>query len=199
MSWQVNKPLSSDLVSAGPAVLTGNWSAIQNIIGVDHETFTAAAGIQGKHKKVTFPPQASSPTFAANEQGLYNREFNNGTTTNQQLYVRKQIFGGTERIPLTASVRDQDTLTNITTTGWTYLASGILLKWTNVTVPLPAGQATFDMNGGGKLGPNFQKIFNVVGSLASNTAGTFSIETATPNITVYSPGGQSVRVLVIGV
>ena len=200
MAWQPTKPLSTDNVSAGPAVLTGNWVALQNIIGIDHVTFAAAANQQGKHRKVTFPVQAAAPPFLAGELGLYNLPLANAATTRNQLFIHKQLFIGTENIPFAASIRDNKTLVNIGNDGYTYLPSGIIIKWGRVELMGPAVPAVVNYNVPGDLGPAITREFCITSTMIGADPSAVSVSTpALGTLNCYGTDGRNVYWMIIGV
>ncbi len=109
-----NIPQTTDaFATSQPQILT-NFASIETLIDVDHEDFSDNE--YGQHKKVSFPVQLSAPTFAAGTVGMYN---NNSTlTTFNELFINNQAG---VNYPITAAQR--------ATTGWTYLPSGLLIKW----------------------------------------------------------------------
>lgn len=115
-TYNANIPQPTDQLSQSQSDLLNNFQSISALINVNHVDFNT--GDQGKHKWVTFPNQVSVPTppFNANELSLYN--FINPTTMANELYVQKGTAAG---IPMTASLKNAN--------GWSYLPSGILIKW----------------------------------------------------------------------
>jgi len=127
--YNANVPQSTDLLSQSQSDLLNNFIAIQTLIDVNHVDF--ASGDQGKHKFITFPVQSPAPTFAAGEEGLYN--FLNATTVQNELYVHKQTGATTVEIPFTASILSTNSAPIVNSGGWTYLPSGILMKFGHAT------------------------------------------------------------------
>lgn len=138
MAYNNNIPLATQDQSQSQPQIRDNFAEISTIISVDHVGFNT--GDQGKHNKVTFPVQGSSPSFSSGEDGLYNKLF--VTTNKNELYIHKQTASGTSEIPMTASILSLST-PSLGIAGWTYLPSGILMRWVNftgsglVTVTLP--------------------------------------------------------------
>ena len=144
MSFQNNIPLATDTVSKSQADILGNFAAIKTLVDVNHDTFGSAT--EGKHKYVSFPVQAAAPAFAAGEDGIYNKAY--ATTGKNESYIHSQTFAGTSDIPFTASILSQATPA-LNTNGWTYLPSGIIMRWESVagnglsTVTLSPGYPAF--------------------------------------------------------
>ena len=130
MPYNQNILQASDKLKDSQPQLLGNFQAIKTLIDVNHVTFDDPSGNQGKHHKVSFPVQSPAPTFAAGEQGLYNLNYNNNLNTQNELFVHKLVNGGTgtSDIPFTASIMSQGAVSQ-NMVGWTYLPSGILLRW----------------------------------------------------------------------
>lgn len=94
-----------------PMMLT-NFASIQTLIEVNHETF--GVNDYGKHKFVTMPNQVASPDTGPNEGALWCAASSPGIA---DLFFRRQ---------------DNEPAINITRTNgvnYTYLPSGILVKW----------------------------------------------------------------------
>lgn len=66
-----NIPASSDRPSQSQGQILNNFQTLESTYGIDHYPFTDATVNQGKHKKVTFPAQASDPTTLAGELALF--------------------------------------------------------------------------------------------------------------------------------
>lgn len=153
-SYTANVPQGTQKISATQSPINANFQAINELVNIDHLTFNTGAEI-GKHKKTTFPAQAAAPAFLAGEEGLYNLSYTPpASAAKNELYVHKQTLAGTADIPFTASV-----LSNTAPTdgmqGWSYLPSGLLIKWTGVA---GTGLTTFTFPA---AAPTFTKIFAI--------------------------------------
>lgn len=90
--------------------------------------------------------QSVAPSFSAGNDGLYTRIY--ATTAANELFVHKQSFAGVVQIPLTSSILSQSTPA-ANSNGWTYLPSGIIMRWESftgnglTTVTLAGGPAAF--------------------------------------------------------
>lgn len=127
MAYNANIPQAADLLSQSQGDLQSNFQAIATLVAVNHVQFNDAD--QGKHKYVEFPAQLASPpiAFAAGEVALYS--FLNATTTKNELYVNKTNQATVVQVPITASILSTNSNPGLNVSGWTYLPSGILLKW----------------------------------------------------------------------
>lgn len=96
--------------------------------------------------------------------GLYARNYTvNGTTTTQLFahIVRKDANFTSAQIPFTASVLTRIQAPSSTSLGWTYLPSGILLKWGTSDINQPGISYRAINTSSGNNGPNFTQILNV--------------------------------------
>lgn len=128
MAYDGTIPNSTDLISVSQPQIQANFAAIEALIDVNHEDF-ASANI-GKHKFVTFPVQASTPATVAGDVALFSAA--SVLTGNNELYFQKDTGNPLDIVPFTAS--------DPAVTGWTYLPSGILMKWGTLS---GNGDATF--------------------------------------------------------
>lgn len=138
MAYNNAIPQANDQISVSQDDLLQNFAAIKTLVDVNHVTFSAVG--EGKHKFVTFPRQGSAPATAATDLNVYSKL--NANTSQSELYLRRD--SGAES-PITAR--------QATTNGWSYLASGILIKWgtqsvahnaqTTITFPVGAGIPVF--------------------------------------------------------
>ena len=116
MAYNNNIPQSTDAQDTSQPQLLANFQAISTLIGVNHVNFDDPSGDQGKHNFVTFPAQISTPAVLLNEVVQYGAV--SALTSQAEMFVTK--FSGSN-IPFTAM--------DISANGWTYLPSGLLLKW----------------------------------------------------------------------
>jgi hypothetical protein len=131
MAYTPNIPAATDLFSASQPQIQGNFNAILASFDVNHVDFNAGTD-NGKHKFISMPVQSPAPTFAAGEVGMYS--FLNPTTGKNELYINKTNQITVTQIPATASILSVISAPAILSAGWTYLPSGILLKWAgNIT------------------------------------------------------------------
>ncbi len=155
MAWNQNIPQPTDQLAASQADILNNFQALQTLIDVNHVDF--ASGDQGKHKFVTFPVQAPAPAFAAGEEGLYN--FLYATTAKNELFVHKQTGATTVDIPLTASILSTSSAPALNTGGWTYLPSGLLLKFGNGSAN---GNTAFTFAALNPTAPAFTQVLTII-------------------------------------
>lgn len=155
MSYQNDIPQATDRLKDSQSDILDNFAEIETFVTVNHVDFGSAD--QGKHKWVTFPVQGSAPAFSTGEEGLYNLPYNNTASTVNELFIHKQLSTGTADIPFTASILSQNATPTSLAAGWSYLPSGLLIKWGSAS-----GTGTTTVNVDGGSFPSFNTIFNVL-------------------------------------
>ncbi len=154
MAYNKNIPQATDVKNQSQSDILGNFQAIYDLINVNHAIFGSVN--EGKHTVVSMPVQSPAPTFSSGDNGLYS--FLNATTNKNELYVHKQTASGTSEIPFTASILSNTAIGSITAGGWSYLPTGLLIKWGTTA----AGSATVSVDVPSTAGgPNFAKVFKV--------------------------------------
>lgn len=114
-------PLATDRINDTQAPIRENFNTIDTAWQVNHVDFTDAADF-GKHVQIDCAELVNHPLIDADDISLYNFE---STITNQpELYVKRAGAFGVAGTPFTASGWDAGTLS-----GWTYLPSGLLVKF----------------------------------------------------------------------
>lgn len=136
-------PQSTDIPSTSQSQLFGNFQAISTLVNVNHVDFDLPD--QGKHKWVSFPLQGSAPATNTTEVALFSQTSAN--TGNVELYMRKQNSG------TLTSFTEQAAITS--SSGWTYLPSGILMKWGTLNA---TGAVTINAN---TFGPAYTTVYTV--------------------------------------
>jgi hypothetical protein len=159
MSWNANIPQPGDLLSQSQSDLLNNFMALQTLIDINHVDF--ASGDQGKHKWVTFPVQGAIPPagsgFLAGEIGLYNANYS--VSTKNELFINKTNQLTVVQVPATASILSANSAPAALGAGYTYLPSGILLRWG--TVLGVTGLATFTLGTSSTVGPVPTQILSI--------------------------------------
>lgn len=118
----------------------------------------------GKHTVVSMPPRTVSPpagAFSGTDRGFYS--FVDPVTTRSEIYAHKSLAGGTQEIPITASILSFAGNPGAGSNGWSYLPSGILIKWGIAVSTLvdPTGVTTVNFPAPGNV-PAFTQIFSVI-------------------------------------
>jgi hypothetical protein len=113
MVYNANVPLSTDKLSSSQADLYNNFQAINTLVAVDHSGFNTANA--GKHNKITFPIATAPAVSAAGFIGLYGANYGGIP----QIWVNN--VAPAHQIPMTAG--------SLVAEGWSYLPSGLIMKW----------------------------------------------------------------------
>jgi hypothetical protein len=136
-------PLATQSGAASQSQIRTNFTSINTALSVNHVSIDAASN-WGEHSKVDFVNSATHPLVSGTNVLLYN--YLSPLTGVQELYFKKAGPLGTAGTPITSK--------GAATNGWTYLPSGILLRWGT-----QAGQNDFSITKNDA--PFFTQIFNV--------------------------------------
>ncbi len=149
--------------------------------------------------------QISAPTFSAGNDGLYTKSF--ATTSTNEMYIHIQRpAAATIDVPFTAS-KMSNTAYASSDNGWTYLPSGLLMKWGSVNATSASVSVDVAATSGG---PNFLQAFRAfVSPFDSGTGVAFTCgQRTTVNATTgsftaycqnYTASTTKIRYMVIGV
>lgn len=149
-TYNQNIPNATDEQSQSQADIKGNFQALNPIV------------VTGQLPYLTLPVTPSTPTFGSGTDGVYN--LNYSVTSLNELFIHKQTASsGTAEIPFSASILS----TNLSpgADGWTYLPSGIILRWES---GVGSGDVIMTITPGG---PAFTQILAVIVSPVGNLAG----------------------------
>ena len=187
MAYQSNVPQASQTIAQTQSIINANFTAL-NSFGNGYAELAL---------------QSSAPTFSAGNDGLYT--LNNATTTKNETYIHIQNQAGTVDIPFTASAMSS-VVTASCVNGWSYLPSGLLMKWGTIAAPSATTAVTPTVTSGG---PDWTQVFTVYltgydasgavnftcgqASAANNSSGNFNAYCANPTANTY------IKYLVIGV
>lgn len=184
-------PQPLDDPSNSQAQILANFAGIKTLVDIDHATFDTPK--QGFHNKITLPVQAPMPALAANN-GFFN--FLHPATAKNQTYSHNQLFAGTADVPMTASILSSAAAVQ-GMSGWTYLPSGIIMRWDVQAVIAGAQTITLPALPGLTA---LTTIFNVNTTPAT---ALLSVQltgiTNNTQFTIRSSGVGSIRILTIGV
>lgn len=87
MAYNQNIPQASDDPSQSQGQLLANFQALDTFLALNHVELNASG--EGKHKFLQMPEQASAPTTASDEGGLYTKDVSGAT----QLFFRRESSG----------------------------------------------------------------------------------------------------------
>lgn len=175
MAYDSTVPQASQTIAASQPIIQANFAAISTVMGVNHVAFDDPSGNQGKHKWVSMPEQASDPATNANEVAVYSK--NSSYTGKSELYMRNESSGSV------------NTLTEMlqNAIGWSYLPSGLLMKWGNSN---GSGLVTYTFPTGATI-PAFSAIYVVLPITSSGGVTTDSdkmvtlVDSSTTQFRVY--------------
>jgi len=190
MPYQSNIPQATDILAVSQSDILNNFSTLDTWCNVDHGGFNAVVGIQGTHLKVSNPVQGAAPVFPTprTTNGFYT--LTNATTTLSETYIHKQNQAASIDIPMTASILGQVNNPAVNTTGWSYLPSGILLKWGTATTI--NGALAVNVNAGGIYGPNYTTVMNAqVTQTNIASTGNVTVAAGVPNITISATAASA--------
>lgn len=139
-TYQSNIPAATDTLATSQGDIQTNFASIESLIDVDHVDFNDANA--GMHNQITLPLNDNSPiapVFSSPNIGLYNLVPAAAPLTNiNELFINKYVNGLVQKqIPMTASTLSTNAVPAAFSTGYTYLPSGIIMKW---------GQFPFNQN-----------------------------------------------------
>lgn len=159
MAFKNNIPQSDHKLNRSQPELRANFLEIDNWVNQDHVGFGTD---QGKHQTVRFVDQTSAPTINNPETGFFNAQPDNIAgglaIQKQEMHVRAQNESGFNDLPFTASSLST-TLPNNISEGWSYLPSGIIIKW-GAFVAGNAGNNTHAYPTGADI-PVFTKVYSL--------------------------------------
>lgn len=177
MAYVSNVPTASQLISQSQPIINANFQALAPW-GNGYGAFSL---------------QVAAPSFSANTDYMYL--LNYATTSTNELWLHKQTTAGLSEVPFTASKMSNNAAASCDN-GWTYLPSGLLVKWGRVAAPTATVSITPTATSGG---PNFSRVFRVFVSpqdtgtavnfncgqrtVANNTSGNFDAYCANPSAT----------------
>jgi len=188
-------PQSNQSLQQTQAPILTNFSTIDSVFGVDHQIYGTTGA--GKHNKITFPEQSSTPAFLAGEIGLYNKEY--APLSSLDLFI---TYPDGSTFPLTAS--------DVTNTGpfsggngWFYHPSKFLTTWGKATTTGGTVTITFASAPGGGIATfpgfqgdgsgNFVGFFNLIRMNASSPTTNYPVLSAITltTMTINSSDGNN--------
>lgn len=181
MAYNNNIPQAAETLKQSQPELLANFAAIGTWLSVDHNPFNTVDA--GKHQQVTFVQQMNTPDIENNRICLYSKTPTSGALTGVNELFKVNSFGSDntaeKEFPMTASEQ--------LAIGYSYLPSGLLLKWGTVT---KTGNATINFPNSGTE-PQYQAIV-YAGVCAEN----FSLTDPNVAVTLVSYNTTSLNVFV---
>lgn len=197
MAYTYNKPDSTDTISSSQSILKDNFTAIKQLIDVNHVTFGLTD--QGKHNFLEIPystvtPGSIPPATSSTEYALYS------TSSGVFLRPPSQAAG-----TVTSDKNFSDPYLNslLAATGFCILPCGVKMVWTTVSATY---QATTSFTFSSATGfPGFSSTpYSVQMTLAYNASNHYAPyyrSLSTTTVSVYNPNANTVdcKILVMGV
>lgn len=187
MAYTANTPQASQQISQTQSLIQANFMALSSF----------------GNGYAELSNQVAAPSFSAGSDGLYTKTF--ASTSTNELFVHRQGTAALTEVPFTASKMSNNAAASCDD-GWTYLPSGLLMKWGATAAPSATVSITPTATSGG---PNFSRVFRVFvtgfdssssvnflcgqRTVANNTSGNFNAWCANPS------GTTSIRYMVIGI
>lgn len=191
MAYNANIPQADDILANSQSQLLANFQALASF-GEGY---------------ADFPVQGAAPSLGGGDTGLYT--LSNATTSANEMYIVKPSVDAPSNVAMSASKMSNTAMASCVN-GWTYLPSGLLMKWGQFQITAN-GSTTVNVSSTSG-GPNFNQTFMATVSpiLTTGTTPTFvaNIATTTPtatsgNFTIICSGATAsntyVSYMVIGV
>lgn len=170
-----NIPLSTDQLSLSQGNINNNFAILGAIAGNTTPASNSIAAGSG-FKWVYFPSNnASQPpvgsAFPSNQIALYSAT--SPSSGKNELYINKNNNAASVQVPATESILSNHGELDAGSQGYTYLPSGILLKWGTVIniIPSPTSVGVPNVVNANAFGPNFTQIIQVQLTGVSPSAG----------------------------
>lgn len=192
MAFLPNIPQPTDQLSISQGNILNNFTILGAIAGNTNASSASINNTSG-FNWLYLPPQGATPpagaAFTAGNIGLYSAT--NSVTSINELYINKTNQVTVVQVPATASVLSTTSAPGNNSSGWSYLPSGVILKWGKfATVP---GSNTVSFPVAATI-PVFTECFQVIisttGIAAADVFVTLNSFTAT-TMTVYSTNRTS--------
>lgn len=189
MSYVSNVPVSGQSLNSSRDLINGNFQVLSPY-GNGFSFFTT---------------QLTVPSFSSDTDYLYVYAFNGAN----ELFVHKQTTAGLSEVPFTASVMSLSDAAD-SMNGWSYLPSGLLVKWGTVQA---ASAIIFTVDVGSLSGgPDYSTVFQTyltpvwAGSLTAAPSSVFLTASGTTVagnftcfVTNYDSMNSYLSYLVIGI
>lgn len=193
MAYDSTIPKATDVISQSQQPIQNNFAALAPF-GNGYADFTV---------------QSINAPIVSTDTGLFTKSYTatGSIVANNEMFIQTQVNGNMSQkiFPMTASTLS-NTAASSNLAGWTYLPSGLLLKWGSVASSgiLSPTSINADMTSGG---PAYTNIFSVqltpncTGAAAVVSVVFFSIVTTTDvrgYLTAHSNGVNKINYFMIG-
>ena len=146
----VDVPQPGQTLGATQNPIRQNFLTINAAFAVDHIGYNLAN--QGQHQQISLALMPPGPvTSILTSNGFFAQNY--ATTTQDEIWVQTPSGANINQYPMTASILSNNAAPLQFSAGWTYLPSGILVKWGR-----NASGVGFNLNGMAGQ-PNFNQTF----------------------------------------
>jgi hypothetical protein len=175
MAYNANIPQPTDAISDSQNDILDNFQSINTWVQVNHTGFDSPPNT-GKHTVVELPQQAMATVTPVGEVAIECLSSAYNANGPELIYLPENAGA---RVEMTASLK--------ATNGWTFLPSGLLIKWGRflvaaagtAVVPFPAGAGipaygmtvyniTFQVSNGAATDPNWAITLNTATTTLAN-------------------------------
>lgn len=153
MAYNPNIPQPGDKIKDSQAQILANFQALAPLIDGEIPT-----------DFLILPEQGAAPSTGANQMGVYTKQ--GSFSSASELFVRRESDGAELNV----------TQSSLGSNGWSFLPSGLLIKWgsANVTGSGAGHTATITFPAGGTI-PAFGTIYNVQVSARSTAPANIQV------------------------
>ncbi len=177
MSYNPNVPQASDIPSQSQGDMLTNFQQLNTIFDVDHVPFNdATAADRGKHDQSTYLDLAGDPTTLVNEVAVYSKD----SGGNSRLFMRQESNG--------TVIQLSGANPTIATSGSTFLAGDLILKWGVLATPADGDPVTF---GGGAFPNNVFALTMAESRNGTSNTATYFTALTTSGFTYKSSTGAN--------
>lgn len=169
MAFLPNIPQATDQISLSQGDILNNFT-ILGVIAGNANNSSASLNLNSGFNWLYLPPAGAIPpagsSFLAGNIALYSGT--NATTGQNEFYINKRNQATVVQVPATASILSVNSAPASFSAGWTYLPSGLLLKWAgNVAAN---GQTNIVFPAGATI-PAFTTCITVIPQISDGAAG----------------------------
>lgn len=160
MAYDSEIPQSTDQLSVSQGDILANFQALGAIAGNSNAASASLSATSGFNwiylasQGATPPPGAS---FPASEIGLYSAV--SPSTSKRELYINRTHQATVVQIPMTASSLSITSAPALNTGGWSYLPSGLLMKFGNGSAN---GNTAFTFAALNPGAPGFTQVLSII-------------------------------------
>jgi hypothetical protein len=135
-------PNATDQLKNSQPTIQANFQSIGQVFDANHADFNSDT--YGQHNLVQMPEQVSAPNppFADTDVAFYNLE--SDVTDISEIFVHLSTGSFIEEdYPMTASILSTTDANWATGSGWSYLPSGLIMKWGTGTATSPVTKTSY--------------------------------------------------------